>query len=202
MKVLEKISENEIVAEFLKAEINSSRWGEKLEPLLIQGEIKKSVLDNPDLKNELENKQREWVLANFRGWKQNKDLFENFPEDIEWYRAILQIDDLKKIKYMNYSYWNELSNHTGLVTEGIKTIKAGIKIYGKSNDGFKKAAQYVKEGGKFPKLILVAKDKNSQLILLEGHLRATAMLWQEETITDKLEVFVGFSDKIEHWNKD
>lgn len=201
MKRVRKLSENEVVGEFLKTEINSNRWKGRISKLLSSKNSNRSVIENTDYDNKAENIIRADILSKFRGWKQNKLLFTNFPKDVKWYEYELENSDIKKIYYMDYSYWNELSGKTRLVIIGARNAKKGLKIFGKSNKQFERAAQFIEKGGKFPKLILLAKDKYSKLVLLEGHLRATALLWNKDILPNKLRVIIGFSESMGAWTK-
>ena len=82
--------------------------------------------------------------------------------------------DISKIVYIEYSYWNELSNYTGSPLEAAKTILSGKIIYDVPNDGFFKGAQSLKDGYKFPPLIFLTDKNESRYIILEGHVRMTA----------------------------
>lgn len=44
----------------------------------------------------------------------------------------------------------------------------------------------------------VGKNRESPLVVLEGHMRLTAMLLASECLPAELEVLVGFSEQIEH----
>jgi len=51
----------------------------------------------------------------------------------------------------------------------------------------------------FPTLILIGKNRESPLVVLEGHMRLTAMFLAPEWLPAELEVMVGFSEQIERW---
>ena len=104
MKIIGDTTEDDMVAAFLKAEANSLRWGESIKKLLDEHKINKNIIDSPDITNQEENSLRAIILGEFRGYKQNKDLFENFPQEVNWKRAILSGDDFQKIKYIDYDY--------------------------------------------------------------------------------------------------
>lgn len=42
----------------------------------------------------------------FRGY-QDEELFERFPKNIEWKFVQFDDNDIDKIYYINYDYWNE-----------------------------------------------------------------------------------------------
>lgn len=198
MKILKHITENEVIAEFLKSEMKSKRFGRR-----IVGALKnksKRIITNPNLENKKDNQFRRNLFGKVRGFGGNKDLFENFPLDIKWFRAIITKQELKKVKYIDYSYWNEISNKTRLPSEAIKNVKDDVKIFNVGNEGFWEILSEVKKGKRLPYMILVAKNRKSQLVVLEGHARLTAYFLEPKVMPQKLEVIIGYSEKITDWN--
>ncbi len=201
MKIIKNISEDEMISIFLKGEIQSFRFGEKILKQLEKDQKDRSVIDKPDILNNKENEYRKIIFGNYRGYGLNKDLFENFPNNIEWKRVILDKQDLLKIKYINYDYWVELSGGSRLVSDGAKNVVAGIEIFKQPNKNFWEAAKKVEQGGSFPEPILVATNiSSSGLIILEGHLRLTAYFIKPEYIPKELSAIVGISENIVKWD--
>jgi hypothetical protein len=200
MKIIADSSENEMISEFLKAEING-RFRNKILKALKKHGISRKIIDDPDLKNGKENDFRKTILKEYRGYRENKELFGNFPEKIKWKKALFSRKDLEKIKYIDYSYWNEISGGSRLAKDAVKTIKKGRKIFGVSNKQFFEAAKTLSKQKKFPLLILVSKNKNSRIVVLEGHLRLTAYMLKPELIQDKTEAIIGYSPDFIKWNE-
>lgn len=88
------------------------------------------------MNNQKENDLRKEILGIFRGYNKNLDLFENFPHIQSYNLCEFSFEDLKNIYYMNYSYWNELSNNTNSPLEAVKNIQNNIEIYNVSNKPF------------------------------------------------------------------
>lgn len=200
MKTIKKVTENEMVALFLKTEINSNRWSQTILSLLNKDNQSRSIVDNPDVTDEKENKYRIKLLGDFRGYGRNEDLFGDFPDDVEWFRVFLTKKELEQVQYMKYSYWDELSNHTRLAKVGAETVESGKTIFDDSNDGFLKAAEAIKKGVKFPEMIFISKDEQSDIVVLEGHQRITAYFLVPEYIPSELEVIIGYSKNISQWD--
>ncbi|MBW3537895.1 hypothetical protein KY386_00205 [Candidatus Parcubacteria bacterium] len=172
MKVIARISEDEMVAEFLKGEVMSERFSKDLAETCKELGVENKIIINPNTNDKVENDLRRRVLSKYRGWKEDRELFEDFPSDLLWHKAELTVDDLLNSKYVDYSYWNELSNNARLVREGAASVKAGKVVFDVSNDRFWRVAEAIESGTEMPPLILV--QKGGQLEILEGHLRATA----------------------------
>jgi len=200
IQTLEQISEEEVIANFLKAEIDSKRFGKRIHNILKEDKKSKNIIISPDLNNKQENRYRKELLGKIRGFGRNKDFFENFPKDIKWCKAIIEREKLKKVKYIDYSYWNELSNGTRLPIKAVKNIKSGVEVFGVSNKGFIEILSKIKKGITFLPMIFVAKNKRSQLVVLEGHARLTAYFLEPKYIPKTIKVIIGYSNKINNWD--
>lgn len=200
MKVIRKISEDEMIAHFLKGEINSNRFAKKLIDICKKLNVNISIIKNPDLNSRKENNVRKKIIGIFRGYGLNKELFENFPEDLDWEIVELNRKELEGIKYINYDYWIKLSKGTRLPSKAAESISEGIEILGESNNKFIESAKHLKGGGKFPKMIIVTNEKRKKLVVLEGHLRLTAYMLSPKYIPDKIRVILGVSDDIVKWD--
>lgn len=199
MEILKQITEDEVIAEFLKSEINSKRFGERITEALHRKKTSKRVVANPNLRNKKENQFRRDLLSKVRGFGVNKDLFEDFPNDIKWFKTIITKAELKKVKYIDYSYWNELSNKTRLPSKAAKNVQEDIEVFGVSNKGFREILSEIKKGKNLPCMIFVAKNRKARLVVLEGHARLTAYFLEPEFIPKELEVIIGYSEKITNW---
>jgi hypothetical protein len=99
-------------------------------------------------------------------------LFENYPDIIRWTFDECENDDINQIRYINYSYWNELSKNTRSPLIAADTIREGKEIYGVSNMPSINGVEYLEKGGTFSPIILLTSD-NENFVILEGHSRMT-----------------------------
>lgn len=173
MKILRSSSEEEMIYEFLKTEFFSDRFSEQLKKAMSALTIDERLILSANLGNEDENALRKELLGEFRGYGRNKELFENFPSQIEWSVCSFTETDLEKIRYIDYSYWNELSAGTRSPLTAAVTVRKGITIYGQSTEGFLHTAKYIENGGSFQNMIFLTADFKS-FVIVEGHLRMTA----------------------------
>lgn len=177
-----------MIAVFLRAEIASVRFKDYIITQLERDHKGRSVIDTPDLNNSSENWYRRQVLASYRAY-----VFEELPAHIVWYRALLSPEEVMKIRYVSYDYWNEISDNSRLATVAAETIRAGHEIYGESNQGFWDAANALRLGARFPELIIAGVSPGAELTIYEGHVRLTAYLLAPECIPSELEVIAGFA---------
>jgi hypothetical protein len=123
-------------------------------------------------------------------------LFTDFPKDVQWRRVGLETKDLDKLKYANYPAWIVLSGGTRYVVDGarnVDTIDAGENI----NANIKALALVIRKGGVFPELI-VAQGNGNDIIIVEGHTRASAYAIVKPPAP--LELIVGTSPEMTKWH--
>ncbi len=199
MNMLRTSSEDEMISEFLMAEYHSDRFSENIKKVMKKRFLDESIILSADLNNPNENIARKKLLGEFRGYGLNRQLFENFPNEIQWTLCNFVSYDLIKIRYIDYSYWNELSKGTHSPLIAAQTILNGIEIYNQSNEGFMKAAEYIKSGGTFSRPILLTSDLE-HFIIVEGHFRITAFALVPKHFNN-IECFVGkcSSDALKKW---
>lgn len=200
MKILKLVTENEVTALLLKNNFNSFRFGKKLKVIMGKRDINEKIITDPKLHNEKENKIREKLMRSFDGDDIGGYLSQDFPNNVQWKLVRLNKKDIQQIKYLNYSYWNELSNHKRYITEGVKTIKKGVEIFNQSNDIFLKAFEALKQGTKFPPPVLIAKNEQSDLVAVDGHLRLTSYLFDSKYIPEKIDAYIGYSENFANWD--
>jgi len=188
MQLIRPTTEADMVAVFLKAEIESERFGSLVRELLERQGKNRTIVDAPDIGHCDEDRYRRDLLSAYRA-----HVFEELPPHIVWYRALLNRDEVAKVRYTDYSYWNELSGYSRLPSVAAAAIRAGREIYGETNEGFLRAAQALREGAVFPELILVGVSSTDQLTVFEGHGRLTAYMLAPECLPEALEVIVGFA---------
>ncbi|MFF2147133.1 hypothetical protein [Kitasatospora sp. NPDC058190] len=173
VRVLGRSSEDEMVACFLNGELSSRRFGQNLRSHLAAAGQAEQLLTRPDLFDAGANFARRALLAAVRGYGENRDLFENFPAHVTWTRALLSTDEAVGVRYLDYSYWVELSGGSRRPTDAAARIRAGLRAFDVPNEPFVDAAQALIDGERFPPLILVGETQDN-LVCLEGHLRLTA----------------------------
>jgi len=197
MRVLRKSSEDEMVACFLQGELSSQRFGPAIRHELVACGRSEELLTSPDLTDPRANRVRRALLAATRGYGENRELFdEDFPSDVRWVWAELSPGEMARVRYIEYSYWTELSGGSRLPTDAARRIQAGGRAFGVSNQGFLRAARAVARGEQFPPLI-VAGPRRDELVCVEGHLRLTA--YAIAGFPASVECLVGTAPTLARW---
>jgi hypothetical protein len=199
MRILGESSEAEMIACFLRGELTSIRFGPGLRAALSAAGLTDRLLTDADLSDETENRARRNLLGTTRGYGQNRDVFdESFPApaDVHWTRAELNPAELAQVRYIEYSYWNELSGGTRLPIDAARRVRQGARAFDISNQRFLAAARAVARGERFPPLILVGQNY-ADLVCLEGHLRLTG--YALAGFPTDVECLIGIASTMGRW---
>ena len=188
MEEVRKSNENEMVLEFLKGELNSNRFNSDLDKTLNELNVDSNIISSGDLSNEEENSLRLKIMKKYRGYPDSL-LFENFPKILEWKLMKLDKDDINNIYYIDYDYWNLLSNDTSSPLEAVKNIKMGKEIFGVSNQPFLDGVNYLKSNSFPPVILITCNDK--RYLIVEGHSRMTIYGF-DPTKLDGIYAYVGY----------
>jgi hypothetical protein len=198
VNVIGDSSDDEMVALFLLGELASERWGEGIRAALDAAGQAEALITAADLGDAGQNRARRALLATTRGYGEDRDVFENFPARVRWIRARLTPGELARVRYIEYSYWNELSGGSRLAVDAARQIRQGVTVFGVSNRRFVRAARAVERGEPFPPLILAGRRRD-RLICLEGHLRLTA--YALAGFPGEAECLVGTARTMDRWDR-
>lgn len=199
LRLIEPVEEAVVIAEFLRAEVDSPRFGPRVRARLDADGRDLRVLEQPDTSDADENDYRARLLHGYRGTGGSAPLLEGLPDEIEWHRALLPRAELGALHYIDYPYWNELSGGTRSPTVAADRIRAGVRAQDRPNDGFHALAERICSGGDLGIPLAIATDRASPLILLEGHTRVTAMALRPDCLPPELALLVGFAPGVREW---
>lgn len=204
MKMLQAAGEEEMVALFLRSEWGSSRFGADLRRIVADAGQPAELVTQPNLEPGADNAARRDILGRLRGFGRDEDLFEGFPPaaEVQWEWADLELGEVLAIRYLRYSYWDEISNGTRLPTSAAEFVQQGGKVFGTmTTSHFLDAANQVKPGWPdWPPIIAVRATEAEPLVALEGHSRLTIMAIAAETIPSPSRTLIGTSPAMRHWS--
>ncbi len=194
MKILRSITVNEMISQYLLNEFYSDCFNKSIVKQLKDLGLSQDIILNPDINDEVQNDFRGRILTGYRGFANKTFMFENFPSEVEWTRALINQDEIFRIQYINSEDWIELAGGTRSPKEASLNIRYELKSF---NPKIVEAAESLRMGNIFNTLILVT--DHHKLIILDGHLRITAYMLEPDLIPHSLEVIVGFSPKLSNW---
>ena len=182
MKVIRNSSLDEVVLVWLQAELTSDRFKNDLQKSLDKYELSTQIITNPDLSDKSENGLRLKVLKDYRDW------FEDDVYIYDWKLVELAVDDVQALHYIDYSYWNKLSDNTHLVGVAAENVKRGTVVFDVSNAHFFAIAKAVEAGVRFAPIVILEREQGLEIV--EGHARATGYLLAENA-TNPLQAVIG-----------
>ena len=200
MRVLRAASEAEVVAAFLRGELDSPRWGERLLELLREDDVDASLVRTPNVDDVAEGAYRASLLDRHRAWLRREGLFEDFPEQVAWSLVALAPEEVLAIRYINWDWWLRVSGGTRRPVEAAARIRRG-EIAGVTAEEHEPIAARLQSAEPPPELIAVAPPDRSRLVVVEGHVRLTAYALHPEYLPAELEIYLGTSEDMHRWTE-
>jgi hypothetical protein len=173
-----------MIAEFLRAEIDSRRFGLGTAEEMVRQAATLDMLRCPDIEDEEQNTKRAAILAHTRGWGRSEKSFVGFPSHVSWYLARTEPGDLDHITFARNDHWLALSGgvHT---PAAVATRIAGnlvepellaVPEYDWAIRGIKTASNAVLRGDVLPRPIVVRSLDHPRVVIIEGFTRFSAMM--------------------------
>jgi hypothetical protein len=199
MRIVGRVDEAEVVAVFLRGELESERFGAAIRAALARDGVDPAVIATPDVDDEEQNAYRASILGELRGWGRNIGLFAGFPAEVDWFRAALTPDEVGSIRYINWDWWLKLSGGSRRPVDAAARIRQEEGERGLEWNGA--IAARLQSGPPLPELIVVRAAEGAPLVVLEGHVRLTAFMLFPELLPPELELFLGESPAMEGWSE-
>jgi hypothetical protein len=197
MRVVGPSSEDEMVAVFLRGELDSPRFAGAIRDALARAGADAGLVTSPDLADPGENALRRRLLTETRAYETRDGVFGGFPHDVRWQRVVLAREELADVRYIDWSYWLELSGGSRSPVDAARRIHEGVAPFGVPSDGFLAAAEHV--GGAWPELLLASAGEGGPVVVLEGHVRLTAYVLAGESAPDEIDALLGTSPRMVDW---
>jgi hypothetical protein len=190
MRLLRSVSEDDMVAAFLAAEVTSERYGPQIRQILARLGQPHRLVTDPDTCDQAANAARRQVLAAYRDYPTG-DVFTGMPADVRWHRAMLTPAELGTAQYIDYPYWTDFSGGTRLVADGARRLGP----WGDQPAGtiYRQIAENARDGRLPPPIILVSEPGLANLVVIEGHKRLTGLLVCPQWLPAELEVVLGIT---------
>ena len=88
VRQVEPLAEADMVAAFLRAELHSERFGEKVRAAMRRLAVPSEAIEHPDVSDAHQNTQRLAILRHYRRYGQTNSLFDGFPSGAVFHEMI------------------------------------------------------------------------------------------------------------------
>ncbi|HEX6881010.1 MAG TPA: hypothetical protein VF135_11645 [Terriglobales bacterium] len=187
MKRLRRVTEAEVIAEFLKNEFYQGEFHRDREA------YEKLVLE-ADLANDYDNALRRALLYRRRG-----HMWRELPADTQWWQVEFEPADLGLIRVFPRAQWRRVANGSFRLTDIVHRIKT-VRFSGKTNAFISKVqslSYHLRNSKDTSSVLLIGIDEKLPLTILEGNHRiAAAMLVSPDLLRTQFQVLCGFSQNM------
>lgn len=187
MKLLRRVTEAEVIAEFLKNEFYQCEYDSDRE------EFEEFVV-NPNLSDEAENAVRRALLFRRRG-----HMWRELPSDTQWWEVAIESNDLERVRVFPRAQWRRISGGSFNLKNVVQRIRkrefAGVPAT-VLNKIHMLRYRFRTEGPQSTVLLIGVDDKQPLTILEGNHRLAAALLAGPEVAETRFRVFAGMSPRM------
>ncbi len=187
MKRLRRITEAEVIAEFLKNEFYQEEFHRDRQ------QFEHLVLD-ADITREDENMLRRALLFRRRG-----HMWRELPPDTQWWEMQIEPEDLSKLRVFPRAHWRKIADGSFALADIVDRIRTR-KFSGKVADFISKIhslSYQLRVWRDQSSVILIGENEESTITIIEGNHRLTAaMLGSQQAISSHFRVFLGLSPRM------
>jgi O-antigen/teichoic acid export membrane protein len=186
---LRPVSEDEIIAEFLKSEYYHPEFHSDRDKF-------HRIVTKADRTNPAENALRRTLLFRRRG-----SMWRELPADTEWWEVALASQHLDKIHVFPRAQWRRFASDSFLLQDVVARIRHDGPRMGARTQEFlsriNALSQRLKDYPDHSGILLIGIDEDQPLTIIEGNHRMTAaMLAGPDIATQRFRFFCGFSPRM------
>jgi O-antigen/teichoic acid export membrane protein len=186
VRLIRRVSEDEVIAGFLKSDFHSPEFREYQESL---GEL----VNDPDLDNVGQNAKRRALL-----FLRHLSLWKQIPAETEWYEMEVNETNLGQIRAFPRAQWRRLARGNVSINEVAESVRTRkhlidlsflLKIVSIGD-------QLRLDNPGFSAVILIGLNENERLTILDGNHRLVAAMLSSPRTLNKLRFICGLSPRM------
>lgn len=187
MKIVRRVTEAEVIAEFLKNEFYQKEFDRDRE------QFEQIVLD-PDVTDETQNALRRALLYRRRG-----HMWRELPTDTQWWEVEVEPQDISRIYVFPRAHWRKISNGSFLLSNIVERLRH-MPASGSTGPVISKIQliRYrLQREAVQSAVLLIGADAEKPLTILEGNHRLTAaMLISTHRVQTSFRILCGLSPRM------
>jgi O-antigen/teichoic acid export membrane protein len=187
LRIIRRVSENEVISEFLKNDFQSpvfEEYREALDPLVT----------SPNLNSASENARRRALLFMRHG-----PLWRELPDGTEWFELELRPADLERIRVFPRAQWRKLAQGDFSMSRVLWSFTSG-HCYEVADKTFLTKildlSDWVSQSAEVGAVLLIGVTENGPLTILDGNHRLVAAALNSPDAMKKFRLLCGFSPKM------
>jgi hypothetical protein len=186
IRVVWRVSEDEVIAEFLKAEFNNSAFR-------MYHDSMREMVTKPNLDDAGENAKRRALL-----FIRHLALWKELPVGTEWYEVEVREADLGQIRVFPRAQWLNLARGNFSITEVAERTRARQNVdespFLSKIDGIRN--RLTNEDSDLGSVILIGVSESDPLTILDGNHRMVAAMLASPKRVQKLRFLCGLSPRM------
>jgi O-antigen/teichoic acid export membrane protein len=186
IRVLRRVSEDEVIAEFLQSEFHSSVFRTYQESL-------RGIVIKPNLDDPAENAKRRALL-----FLRHLALWKELPTGTEWYEVEVRDADLDQIRVFPRAQWRPLARGNFSIREVAErmrqkqSVEEGAFVTKIADIG----DRLLQEGDDLGSVLLIGINESEPLTILDGNHRLVASMLTSPSSVHKLRFLCGLSPRM------
>ena len=181
-----RVSEDEVIAEFLKSEFNNPAFSTYQESM-------REIVAQPNLDDPSENAKRRALL-----FIRHLALWKELPEETQWYEVELKEADLSQIRVFPRAQWLNLARGNFSITDVAERMRARQSVeespFLSKIDRIRERLQ--QEDDNLGAVLLIGVSETDPLTILDGNHRMVAAMLASPRRVQKLRFLCGLSPKM------
>ena len=186
LKLIRRVSEDEVIAEFLKSDFNNPAFKE------YQATMRK-IVDRPNFDDGVENAKRRALL-----FIRHLALWREIPNGTQWYEVEVSESDLDHIRVFPRAQWRKLARGNFSINEVVENLHEHRHML--EAPFLSKISsigdELARNDAEFGAVILIGLDENRPLAILDGNHRLVAALLASPRRLQKFRFICGLSPRM------
>jgi len=186
VRLLRRVSEDEVIAEFLKSDFHTAAFREYHQSL-------RDIVDTPNFDDASENAKRRALL-----FIRHLALWEELPLDTEWYEVELNEESMHQIRVFPRAQWRKLARGSFSINEIVEGMRTRRHLV--DTQFLAKIAaigdQFTQDGPGFAAVLLIGVNETEPLTILDGNHRLVSAIMSSHGGLTKMRFLCGLSPRM------
>jgi O-antigen/teichoic acid export membrane protein len=186
IRIMRRVSEDEVIAEFLKSEINSPAFHEYRDTL-------GHLVADPNLDDGGDNAKRKALL-----FIRHRALWKELPRDTEWFEVELRPAELSQIRFFPRAQWRKLAKGDFSAPAVIERLRSQEN---RIHPGFRSKINALRQRlgsqkGELGSVVLIGLSDTEPVTVLDGNHRLAAAMLAAPNGFEQLRFLCGLSPRM------